>query len=120
MGDKKTSGNKVNSQKSRDQRIEELKSFVQKIEKLDSSERYEYFETIQKEELDLISEISLNLLNGNLKPTKHQFSLLQRVKNYVRDLANRKKSLSYKRSILITIYGLNVVNLLINLTSHIL
>ena len=120
MGGKKKPGKKVVSQKNREQRILELKSFVKKIEKFDPSERYEYFKTIPKEEVDLISEICVNLLNGNLKPTTYQFSLLQRVKNYVRGLANRKKSLSNKRALLVTIYGLNAVNLLISLTSHIL
>ena len=57
-------------------------------------------EWANKSEIDSLSEIVYNTLRGNIKLNKRLFKKLKRCKNHLRELANKKNSITKKRKII--------------------
>ena len=93
-----------------------LSRFVRKLLNLSHTERLEYFKTINREEVEFISEIALNFINCNIKHDTKSFSLLKRMKKYIYLLASKKTAISVKKDILKSLKGLNILNILLPLT----
>ena len=93
-----------------------LIDFVSKLLKLTHTERLNYFKSITKEEVDLISEIVLNFLHCNIKHDRKSFSLLKRMKKYLYLLASKKTAKTIKKKIIQSVKGLAILNILLPLT----
>ena len=92
-----------------------LLEFLRKLNKLKSSERLIYFNSISQAEVKLLSELAVNFLQSNLNVDYRSYKLLDKIKRYVRDLASKIKSFAFKKKLLQTVHGLNIVNILIHL-----
>ena len=89
-----------------------LSRFVRKLLNLSHTERLEYFKTINREEVEFISEIALNFINCNIKHDTKSFSLLKRMKKYLYLLTLKKTGKTIKKKIIQSVKGLAILNIL--------
>ena len=90
----------------------QLEDFVKKILQLKPSERRLYFQNINNYELDLISEIISNFLEKRIPVDYKSFTLLQKIKTFLRDFIKLKKSQKIKRRMLQSLKGLHLISIL--------
>ena len=92
-----------------------LVRLLSKLERLNHGERLSYMKSINKTEINLISEIIHNLLNFNIKADFKSLSVLKRVKKYLYKLSSKQVPYLIKKKILNSLKGLNILNILIPL-----
>ena len=97
-------------------RKEKIITFLRKIEVIPHSERLKYLQTITDEEVLILGEIAHNILHGSLNVDYRSFKLLSKVKKFLRDLGDKCKSKAFKKKILKTIQGLNIIAIIVPLT----
>ena len=96
-------------------RLKTVKNFAKKLFKLINSERLTYMKKISKKEVDIVSELILNFLHGNIRSDQKSIDLLRRIKKCLYLLVNRKSGIKIKRIILSSLKGINILNIILPL-----
>ena len=94
------------------ERYNTVLNLLEKINSIKNSERIDLIKSFKKNQVNLISEIVFNFLKGTYFIPSPAFQLLNRIKSTVRLLGSKKTSLSKKQSVLSSIKGLQVINIL--------
>ena len=116
MGSKKISGKlKVSSS-----HAIKIISLVRKILRKTQTERLKFFLKINENDLNLIVEIIINFLHGNIPYDITSLKLLKRVKKWIYILSSMKTSRSMKRNILSSLKGLQICKIIFPLLMKVL
>ena len=93
--------------------MNKFKKFIKKISNLSHTERIHLKKNIDLVEVNYVSEIILNILQGQIKIDFRSHTLLKRMKNYLRKLRSKSVSYKVKKQLLTTIKGLHLINIII-------
>lgn len=93
--------------------IKRTAKLVGELIKKSNKERVNYLKTLNKNDLNLLSEISMNVIRGNVPITKKTKTILTRVKQTLRKLASKSVKSEVKKKIWFGIKGLYILNILL-------
>jgi len=91
-------------------RIDRVRKFIRKLLKLNQRERYDFMKTISNSELEIIEEISHNILKGNIPLNYRIYNILKRLKKQLYLLTSSKNSKKIKKKLLLSLKGLTILN----------
>ena len=94
------------------ERYNTILNLLEKLNSIKNSERIDLIKSFKKKQVNLITEIVFNFLKGTYFIPTPAFQLLNKIKSTVRVLGSKKTSLSKKQSVLSSIKGLQVINIL--------
>ena len=100
--------------------FQNLHSFIKKILALKSSERLNYFKTITNTEIDFICEIITNFLHKKIPSDYRSYSLLEKIKDFLRKFIKTKKGYKLKKKLILTLKGLHMIAVLFPLALNFL
>ena len=95
-----------------------MKSFISKILSFKkTTDRLSYLKKITRREIDYVSEIVLNFLKNKIHFAYREFSKLKKIKNFMREFVKNKKAYKIKKSLILSVKGLYLLNVLLPLAS---
>ena len=97
-------------------RLKNITVLIKKILNLKHSERINYIDSIVNKEIDILTEIILNFLNGNIKVDTKSFNLLKRLRTELNIIARKKTPYKIKKQNFKSLKGLNILNILLPFT----
>ena len=93
--------------------IDRCAELVNKLFGKSNEERVTYLRSIKLKEINLLSEICLNVVKGNLQLPKRAKTVLARVKKTLYKLASRVIHSDAKKKLWKTLKGLHILNILL-------
>ena len=97
----------------RDYRLDKTRDLIRRLAGLSQVERIVYFKNISLHEIEIIEDILLNVVRGNVPLNKKIFNYLKRIKKYIYLLISKKISKKTKKRILYSLKGLQIITLLL-------
>ena len=93
--------------------IKRTSALVEKLIRKNNKERINYLKKIKQKELNLLSEVCINIIKGNVKITKRIKTILTRVKDTLKKLSSRTAKSEINKKIWVGIRGLHILNILL-------
>lgn len=98
--------------------IGRTRSLVEKLLKKNNLERLQYLKLLNPKELNLLSEITLNIIRGTVKISKKTKTILGRVRKTLYKLASKSVKSEIKKKLWINLKGLHILNILLPIIHH--
>ena len=90
-----------------------MKNLIRRLVELDQTKKIKYLKNISSREIEIIEEILVNVIKGNIPLNIKVFKLLKRVKKHMYYLISSKVSHGTKKLILSSLKGLQILNLVL-------
>ena len=103
-----------------DFRLSEVRQLVTRLKALNQLERVEYFKSISNNDLEIITELLINVIKGNVPIPAKVFKILKRVRKYIYVLISNKISNQRKKRILYSLKGLKIISLIVPIVLNLL
>ena len=93
--------------------IKRTASLVKKLLRKNNKQRVDYLKLINPKEINLLSEITLNIVKGNVSIANRTKTLLTRVKKTLYKLASKSVETAIKKKLWLSLKGLHILSVLL-------